>query len=115
MYVMWQIIGIQRSGLKQMDILNQFSDGQSDVSRILSKDHQTGSAKDRPCLGGPKKTNAREGSVLARMAIQNRTKSSSQRDREWGINSTLDCPDSQSDVGYLPQGFAADGLESKLH
>ena len=94
MYIMWQICGLRRCGLKQMDILNQFGDGQSDVSRILSKHPQTDSAKDRPCLGGPKKTNAREGSVLARMAIQNRTKSSSQRDREWGINSTLDCPDS---------------------
>ena len=27
MYVMWHIIGLWRSGLKQMDILNQFSDG----------------------------------------------------------------------------------------
>ena len=30
MYVMWQIIGLRRSGLKQMDILNQFGDGQKD-------------------------------------------------------------------------------------
>ena len=115
MYVIWQIIGLRRSGLKQMDILNLFGDGHSDVSRILSKHHQTGSAKDKPCLGGPKKTNAREGSVLARMAIQDRTKSSSQLARVWGINSTLDCPDSLSAVGYLSQGFAADGPESKLH
>ena len=115
MYVRWQIIGLRRSGLKQMDIVNQFGGGRSDVGRILSKHRQTGSAKDRPCLGGPKKANAREGSVLARMAIQNRTKSSSQLAREWGIISTLKCPDSQSVVGYLPQGFAADGLENKLH
>ena len=58
--------------------------GQSDVSRILSKHHQTGSAKDRPRQGRPKKTNAWEDRVLAQMTIQNRTKSSSQLAREWG-------------------------------
>ena len=50
MYVRWQNIGLPRSGLKQMDIVNHFGDGQSDVGRILSKHRQTGSAKDRPCL-----------------------------------------------------------------
>ena len=55
MYVRWQNIGIRRSGLKQMEIVNHFDDGQSDVGRILSKHRQTGSAKDRSCLGGPKK------------------------------------------------------------
>ena len=74
-----------------------------------------GSAKDRPFLGGPKKANARENRVLARMAIQSRTKCSSQLAREWGIISTLDCPESQSVVGYLSQGFTADSLENKLH
>ena len=115
MHVMWQIIGLRRSGLKQMDIVNQFGDGKSDVDRILWKHRQISSAKDRPCLAGPKKTNAWEDRVLARMTIQNRTESSSQLAREWCIFSALNCPDSQSVVGYLPQGFAADGTESKLH
>ena len=55
MYVRWQIIALRRSGLKQINIVNQFGDGQSDVDRIMSKHHQTGCAKDRPCLGGHKK------------------------------------------------------------
>ena len=42
MYVRWQnIIGLRWSGLKQMDIVNQFGDGQSDVGRILSKHRQS--------------------------------------------------------------------------
>ena len=83
--VRWQIIGLRRSGLKQTDIANQFGvGGQSDVSRILSRHRQTGSAKDRPRQGRPKKTNAREDRALTRMAIRNRTKSSSQLAREWG-------------------------------
>ena len=82
------------SGLKQINIVNQFGDGQSDVDRFMSKHRQTGSAKDRPCLGGHKKKQRREGTgVLAWMAIENRTKSSSQLTRECGIISTLDCPD----------------------
>ena len=64
---------------------------------------------------GHKKANAWRDRVLAWMAIENRTKSSSQLNRECGIISTLDCPDPQSVVGYLPQGFAAGSLENKLH
>ena len=41
MYVRWQIIRLQMYGLKQMDIINQFSDGQSNVGRIVSKYRQT--------------------------------------------------------------------------
>ena len=82
-----------RSGLKQINIVNQFGDGQSDVDRFMSMHRQTGSAKDRPCLGGHKKANAWRDRVLAWMAIENRTKSSSQLTRECGIISTLDCPD----------------------
>ena len=114
MYVRWQIIGLLRCGSKQMDIVNQFGNGLSEVSRISFKHRQTYSAKNRPCLGGLKKANAWEGRVLAEMAIQNRTKSSSQLARERGIIFTLDCPNLQS-VGYLTQGFAADSLENKLH
>ena len=82
--VRWQIIGLRRSGLKQTDIANQFGVGQSDVTRILSRHRQTGIAKDRTRQGRPKKKNAREDRALARMAIRNRTKSSSQLAREWG-------------------------------
>ena len=88
MYVRWQIIGLRRSGLKQINIVNQFGDGQSDVDRIMSKHRQTGSAKDRPCLRGHKKANAWRDRALAWMAIENRTKSSSQLTRECGIIST---------------------------
>ena len=56
--VMLPIIGLRKTGLKQTDIANHFGVGQSDVSRILSKHDQTGSAKDRPCQGRTKKTNA---------------------------------------------------------
>ena len=31
MYVRWQIIGLRRSGFKQINIVNQFGDGQSEV------------------------------------------------------------------------------------
>ena len=82
--VMLPIIGLRRTGLKQMDIGNQFGVSQSDVSRILPEHHQTGSAKDRPRQGRTKNTNAWEDRVLARMAMQNMTKSSSQLAREWG-------------------------------
>ena len=80
--VMLPIIGLRRTGLKQTDIGNHFGVGQSDVSRILSEHHQTGSAKDRPRQGRTKNTNAWEDRVLARMAMQNMT--SSQLAREWG-------------------------------
>ena len=82
--VMLPIIGLRRTGLKQTDIVNHFGVGQSDVSKILSEHHQTGSAKDRPRQGRTKNTNVWEDRVLARMAMQNMTKSSSQLAREWG-------------------------------
>ena len=74
---MLPIIGLKRTGLKQTDIANQFGFDQSDVSRILSELHQTGSAKDRPRQGRTKNTNACMDRVLARMAMQNMTNSSS--------------------------------------
>ena len=113
---MLPIIGLRRTGLKQTDIANQFGVGQSDISRILSEHHQkpavpkTGHAKEEPKI----QIHERTGSWLG---WQCRTWPSPALSLpgNGGMVSKLDCPDSQSVVRYLLQGFAADSPENKLH
>ena len=75
---------MREAGFTQRAIARMVGVTQSEVSRLLAKVRATGSVRDRPRSGQPRKTDAREDRVLTRLAVKNRFKSASVLAREWG-------------------------------
>jgi len=67
-----EIIGLRKAGWKQQEIADEVGCTQQGVSKLLIKHEITGSVKDLPRSGRPRKTTAREDRALKIASVKNR-------------------------------------------